>query len=587
MNCPEFLQKLPTGDRTVLISARLLLLALLLKLNWGIWENWEWAMGDSAHHYAGGAGVRGEWWSLPMAWAPLYLCYQGIVGAFFENPYLASLVHRIVVVFAVGFLQFEVFRRFVPVTTAWFLTVWWLAIDANLAPLYTVHLFAHGSNLVCLLALAMSRTTRQQGWALALLALSAVFVRSETIAAWAFTTVVLFAANGFRWGGRDRGTPPIRLLRHYLVPMVVATLVTLVAGVFSDQGVTGSFVALREKAKFNFSQNYSFTYKQRFPEREGNVWFIYEEVCREDFGIDRVSVTEALRLNPGAFLGHVSMNLSNLPSAIQLGLFDARSGERNPDVVPTRRAPRRAMLLSIVALTLLCFGFRALSRDRPTFLGGSFRERFAGWVCYLGFFFQMIVVALVILPRSSFLLTGMSFLFLLAGLCLVGLWRQLPAALRRSDLFPVAGLILVLAIPSHWANRPRPYDAPRALNAALGAEIRRDLRKEGGKIAAAVYQTEVAMFFGRQVEVGGMETLEPLLAEGGSLGGKLIDRGFAYFFASGELVESHPVYREFAADPASQGWSVAGEGITGPVRWKLYVARAPGNREEATRSGQR
>ncbi len=577
--CPDILPrtgKFLCGLHSSVWFARLVILLFLVKMHWGMWETWEWTMGDEAVHYTRGSAIHSEWWNWTMSWSPLYRAYYGAVSAIISDPFTATLVHRVIVIFTAVFLLFEVVRRLIPVPFALFVTLWWASIQGNINPLYTVHLFAHVANLVPILLFAASRTSRGRGWALALLAGSALFVRNETVACVLFVICFL---NLYEWLLRRKGIGISwkEYLLSYGVPLVTIMAVWLGSCGISENGIKGTVRDIQEKAAFNFSQNYAFTYFLRHPNTEGNVWYKYKEICEEDFGEGEVSVGKAVLSNPKAFGEHMSMNLSNLPASLQLTLFNVRGSARNPDVIPTTHNPKRALFLTCAWGVLIIIGGWLIIADRKWFYEQTFRPHFAAWICFLGFLLQTIPVAILILSRQSFLITGASFLFLFTGLCSWAVWRKLPRPFHHPSLFPVASILALILVPSIWANRPPPYDAPRALLRALG-DRREIMAVDGTHILGSIYQAEATGKFldpAGKISVDGLDVLLPILNANAPLGDQLNKRRIKLFFACGEETESNPSYQKFAADPGEFDWKATGIWNTGPVYWKLFEPVAP------------
>lgn len=543
----------------------------LLKSNWNIWENYEWAMGDAASHYASGFKAILDFARIRVSWSPLNSLYFGAFGVITGDPFLATILHRIVIVLATTLLFFGILRKLLPGVVAMAMTFWWASIPTNIAPLYTVHLFAHFANLVPVFGFLLSKTERGRGISLALVAVSALFLRNEGVACYLFLSVCLTFFELWRRKS-GKGITLGRFAGSYLAPSVFVFSIWALLAAQSNTGFMGSVEAIRHKSAFNFSQNYSFTYFLQHPETEGNVWYVYDEICERDFGKGCVSVGEAMRENPEAFMNHVKTNVQGIPASVEISFFNARHTERNPDVVTTE-VHRFGALSGLVLLCLLwLIGGWLVYQDRAYFLERTFRPHIFAWLCFLGFFLQAIPVATIILARTSFYLTGIAFLYLLTGLCLWACWRRLPWSLPEKGGASIAGLVLVLMIPSLWANRTQPYDAPRAVLSAVDL-LRDEMKSERMTLAASVYQTrEVQKFLDpeERISVKGMEFLLPALSSEIPFGERLNQEGVDYFFACGEEVVSSPGYAEFSEMPAKWGWTLDSSGTCGLVQWTLY-----------------
>ena len=542
----------------------------ILKSNWNIWENYEWPMGDEAEHYSKGYRAFLDLSSLSMAWSPLNSMYFGAFAFLTGNPFLATFFHRMVIVVAVTLVYFGILRRLVPGIVAMALTFWWASIPANIAPLYTVHLFAHLANLLAIAGFLVSKTERGRGISFGLVAVSALFFRNEGVACYLFLLVTLSLYEWFRHRSGE-GIGFRRFNSAYLTPSLLVLGLWLALAAQTDAGIQGSFAEIKRKSAFNFSQNYGFTYFLQHPETEGNVWYVYKEICKADFGKEIVSVSEAIRANPAAFMNHVKTNLKGVPSSLEIAFFNSRHTEQNPDVVATPVKPFAALAGLLTLCLVWVVGGWCVYREKSYFIRETFRRHFFAWLCFFGFFLQAIPVASIILSRTSFYLTGIAFLYLFTGLCVWALWRRLrwsPPGIVSS----VVGLLLLQAIPSLWANRTRPYDAPRALLAAINP-FSEEMKSEGMVLVASIYQSnEMHNFldpYGR-IEVKGMEFLLPVLDTAIPLGEQLKQEGAELFFACGQETVMNPNYAAFAKDPSRWGWALADSGTSGFVQWVLY-----------------
>lgn len=543
----------------------------LFKSNWSIWEHYEWAMGDEAGHYQKGYLAIKDIQGISMAWSPLNSLYFGAFGWIMGNPFLATILHRLFIVLATTLLFFGILRKLIPGLAAMAMTFWWASMPTNISPLYTVHLFAHFANLLPILGFLISKTAGGRGISLALVALSALFLRTEGLACYLFLFVALSVYEIFRYrSGKREGVA--RLLGAYLIPSLIVFSVWLLLAAQADSGIRGAFAQIKAKSAFNFSQNYGFTYFLQHPETEGNVWYVYRDICEADFGKEQVSVGDAMKVNPGAFLDHVKTNLGGVPASLEIAFFNARHTEANPDVVVTTVRPVGALLGLIFLCLLWLAGGWFVYRDRVYFTETTFRPHFFAWLCFFGFFLQAVPVASLILSRTSFYLTGIAFLYLFTGLCLWAIWRRMPWSISSKGLSSIFGMVLVLAIPSLWANRTPPYDTPRAILAAIDP-MREEMGSYAMTLVAAVYQTEEMQQYldpYERISVKGMEFLLPSLKSGTPLGETLNGKGADYFFVCGQEVEKAPAYINFAETPEQWGWMQLDSGIRGQVQWVLY-----------------
>lgn len=556
--------------------ARAFLLIFVIKMHWGMWDIWEWTLGDEPEHLSSGVVFFHHFSKASMDWSPLYRAFYGAVYLLTENALLATVLHRVVVVFAVVLVFFEVLRRIVPLPVALLVGLWWASIPANLNPLYTVHAFANLANLVALYGFVVSRSVRGRGWSLAALLASALFVRTEA----AVCFCVMVAAIGwFEWRRvrRGDGLSLKRFLWAYAMPVAVVAFVWIGLSAATAKGVLGTVGAIRYKAALTFSHNFSFTYFQQHPEPDLNVWYEYPRICEQEFGKPVVSLGGALRRNPEAFAGHVRTNSKNLIPGLQLAFFNVRAAEQNPEMTPTAREPLLAWLGTAGILLIWLAGGFFVFRDREYFLKRTFRSHAFGWICLLGFLLQAIPVAVLILARPGFYLSGIASLFALTGLFAWAIWRHLPRLFRWEGIILPVAVVILFAVPSPWLLRDRPYDIPRAVFEALG-ERRLIMAETGTHIVAPLYQPRAMALYldpDGKIIADGMETLLPVLSSNEPLGKWLYDRRVKLFFACGEQVVNSSSYQKFAANPAEYGWMLTAKHHTGGVYWTLFEPIEP------------
>ena len=95
------------------------------------------------------------------------------------------------------------------------------------------------------------------------------------------------------------------------------------------------------------AQTYSFGYLQRHPEWQGNPWTGFRGLMRDQFGKELPSLVEMVRANPRAVAEHVLWNFRLVPNGLQVLLFNAAWGERNPDYAPVQTRSRPALVLGL------------------------------------------------------------------------------------------------------------------------------------------------------------------------------------------------------------------------------------------------
>ncbi|MAS96733.1 MAG: hypothetical protein CMO55_26375 [Verrucomicrobiales bacterium] len=544
---------------------------------WGMWDTWEWPMGDEAEqHFFNGVRGAKDFRANCMDWSPLYRYYFGLVFLQTDNALVATILHRFVIIFITVFLMFEAFRRLIPMGAALLVCLWWVAIPSNLNPLYTVHLFVHMTNLAALLGFALSRTPWGKGAALSVLVLSTLFVRTEGIVCVGIVSAAILWSLWMKWRKGELGGWRRNLL-PYLVPSLSVVLIWLCMCAVTYKGIPGTLAAIRTKGAIAFTQNFSFTHFQRNPNADVNVWYEAPKIAEQEFGKELVSLTGGLRRNPVAVGKHFRTNLENLLPGIQLAFFNIRSAERNPEMYPTRRAPALAYAGTVFLVLLWIFGGWILIRDRAFFRERTFHKYSTAWICLIGFLVQAMVVSILVLARPSFYLSGIGSLFVLTAICGWALWRRTPWWLQWNGWTLVIALLAFVFVPSPWTYQEKSYDVPRAVFDALG-QRRKIMAEYGTHIVAPVYEPKALALYldpEEKIKVEGVDTLLPALESGVALGKWLYDRRAKLFLACSQEVVEHAGYKHFEENPAEYGWQLTGKHRTGQVSWTLFEPIQP------------
>ena len=84
---------------------------------------------------------------------------------------------------------------------------------------------------------------------------------------------------------------------------------------------------------------------------------------------DLPTLRQMIAANPRAVGEHFAWNLSMVPNGLQILLFNATSGERNPDYIPVNTRSELALVLTCVLLGVWLTGLErplAVEDDRHT-----------------------------------------------------------------------------------------------------------------------------------------------------------------------------------------------------------------------------
>src|SRR6266571_4814958 len=314
------------------------LLALQLKVVWGMWHWRDLTLGDEAGYYNLGWlwHARGQ---VDIVWSPLYTMFLGAFLRLSEDAYVVVVLHRVALVLAIAVLVLHLMRRLLPAGLAWWAAAWSALLPSYFDTAFTVHLFAALPALLSWILLLHWRSPWARGIVLALYLTAALLLRNEYAAAagvlaggWLAFEIV---------GGRARRPRPASLLAAYALPL--AAVILVVGAVYARSVVRFPVLAVTAERRhtLNMCQAYAFAYKQRHPEWDRNPWASCGEVMQLKFGKELPTLGEMLRANPAAVWEHVRWNFGLLPGGLELLLFGSTHAKCNPDYNPDIPLGRR------------------------------------------------------------------------------------------------------------------------------------------------------------------------------------------------------------------------------------------------------
>jgi hypothetical protein len=558
-----------------------MLFLVQLKIVWGIWRYKDLPFGDTSYYFVN-AYRWFETFSVNLLWSPLYTAFYGTLLFFSKDVYLITILHRLIIVFAVTFLLFTLMRKILPQALAWMMTVWWAVLPINFFTLYEVHLFALIPILVAWNVVFYFPSGWSRGTALAILAGAAVLVRNELV-----ISVVVFSACCIGWERyelKKKGitrSAAIRLVAtHYVLPMCVS----LVFCVFFYQRSEVTFPnlsnALREKHTFNMCQTYAFGYLQRHPDWAKDPWLQCYDLMKETYGKERPTFREMLFANPKAVFQHVLWNLKLLPAGLQVMLFSATSSGTNPDYafVPLNR--KYPLVLSFIIGIIIIWGMIIVYRQKQWWWLHWFQQRAFGWLSMMAVTSFTIPVILTQRPRSSYLFSLSVFLLAIIGSCLYVISKRLFGSKTLKGGTKLMALIMafsLLAVPDlHYVYllgglKPSRtiYDVYRRL-----VPYQKIISSADTVFVAGRYAPEIGNYIGR----GKPEVLKyNILSQRGPdepLEDFLDRRGITLFYVNEHLLREsplHPILKNFLLNPVSRGWRViASENRkAGGIKWML------------------
>src|SRR4051812_4725607 len=112
--------------------AYFMIVAVQMKIMWGIWELTDLTSGDTSGYYLKST----EWYQgfhVNIAWSPLYTAFWGTLMWVTNGIFEATTLHRIVIACLATILVLAIMRRMLPHPLAWVIACWWafLPIDFN------------------------------------------------------------------------------------------------------------------------------------------------------------------------------------------------------------------------------------------------------------------------------------------------------------------------------------------------------------------------------------------------------------------------------------------------------------------------
>ena len=427
---------------------------LQAKVLWGIWEYKDLTFGDTSSYFRDAC----QWfWHYKdnIAYSPLYTVFYGTLLHVSMDPYAVTILHRIIIVFAITLLLLAVMRRLLPHAVAWAVSAWWAILPIHFDSLYEVHLFAVIAPLVACLLAAYKPTAWARGGSLAIIACSTFLVRNELVVATAVLALacILWEMRVVRITKSEKQkNPPLRYyLFSYGLPLVLAAFVIS----FFYWRAAVKFPQLKdildEKHSVNMCQVYAFGYQQRHPDWARNPWLQCQELMRQHFGSPTPSLYEMFRRNPKAVLENLLWNIRLAPNGLQVLLLNATSGSANPDYAPVNKS-NVTLLFSFFILIILAYGIILLYRDRSVWWSCWFEPRFMAWITLISLSAVAPFVILSSRPRPSYLFTTGIFLMACVGMCSHIIFHRSALWKRLSPIMPMVMIASFILIPSYYPN---------------------------------------------------------------------------------------------------------------------------------------
>ena len=428
--------------------------ALFINIIWLSWKYVDLTSGDTSAYYITARRFSTDL-TCNIAWSPIYTSLLGAFHWINPDPYFAVLGHRILILATITVLIFEIARRIMDPWVAWFVTAWWLCLPINFHSLYEVHLFAVIPILIFWLILTCRQTPRARGWALGVLLTAMFLVRNEFLIPLAIFSLASLGYDIFKPERIEGKVAWGKYAQAYGIPVLLSLLLIGTTYWRSSAKFPELKSVFRSKHTLNVSQIYAFGYAQRHADYQKSPWTDYHSLMQEEFGADDISMGEAFIKNPKAMMSHFLWNAGLIPSGIQLGLFNVRSGDVNPDYAPSAINRPVALSLSLAAAALLILALY-LARRSPETARLWFKHNIWLVIGISSACAAVVVVMIMQRPRPSYMFTLTLTLMLLLGLAANVIWSRFKNK-TAAHLLPLllCGAVIVLS-PTFRDEQSRP-----------------------------------------------------------------------------------------------------------------------------------
>ena len=446
-------------------------LALQAKVLWGIWHYRDLSAGDTSNYFIYATGWADHRWLDPL-FSPIYTMFWGSLIWVIQGTYAVTIAHRMIIVLAATALVLVVLRRLLTPGVAWLIAVWWTVLPVNYDTLNEIHLFSLLPALLAVWVALRYSGPRMRAAVFGILLAAALMQRNEfLVAALGWLILCLgYELRSWRLRARAPGTTgpwrPFAALGAATLAVAVLALLTVWRSP-SDLSVGGWWNQASYKQDFALCQHYAVGYQQRHHADENIGWRDCQTFMQRDFGSPTPSFTEALTSNPSAMATHFGWNLRLSPYAMQLALFDATSGSQHhdPDYIHVHTGSGVVLVASLLVALFTGLGLYLLWRRRRAWRQGWLTVRAWGWGVLGALAAMGVWVAITTHPRPAYLFPLTFGLLAVIGIAAMAIVERWPQLSRLRIGIPVAAVLLILLVPSHYG---RGYSTP-VLGSGRGA----------------------------------------------------------------------------------------------------------------------
>ncbi len=575
-------------------TSYLTILLLQLKVIWGMWWYREMTMGDTEAYFIDAAGWLRDG-RTPFVWSPLYTAFLAEFFRFSNDAYTILIMHRVLIVLTLAVLVLALMRRLLPPAIAWMAAAWWAVVPIDFNDLYEVHMFAVIPLVLAPLAVFWWPGPWGRGIAIAILLTEGLLVRTENFAS-AVLLAVLALSYEF-W--RNRTFPEERVASNRPIPAYGAPLLcaVLLASYFFVHRVSyDSWAFLEQKHGLNVCESFAVGYQERNHDFDSSPMANCGQLMHRIFGasvirgrkllpdtMSTMSMMTALRANPPAMLAHFWWNIRLLPSGLQVVLFNYRSGDANPDYVPTHQSklvliPSAAVCVVLVLGAYLFFAGRKQWMETWRVENTPFRKsvlesRIWAWIT-LGCVCLIVgSVMVTVRPRPAYLFILGITIRAVAGLCaylVVRRWPQLKVPVAAVAVLWAAAVFLR---PSVYETAPSPR--PLLQEYRHLKPYPKFFQEPNSLLVSDQYGGQLASYIGkcrcpwkRFDELRQKVTPERTLSQ-------VFDQAGATLFVANEPILADPLAQQFLANARQLHWDIVAERHVGPENWAILHRTLP------------
>jgi hypothetical protein len=430
-----------------------LICALQMKILWNIWRFRDLTTGDTSSYFVSAYRWYKDF-AVNFVWSPLYTAFYGtVLTAAGGDVYLATEVHRLIIVMLATLGVLALMRSLLPPALALLIAAWWAIMPINFETLYEVHLFALLPVLAAWLVTTIDDTSWTRGSALAILVATMLLVRNELVVGLiVFAMICLVREIGEARGMKRTELETLwrRRTVAYAAPLAAALGIAAVFYWRSFVKYPEIIAAAHAKHTLNMCQVIAFGYSQRHPEWDLSPWTECRGLAKSLYGSESPTILQMITNNPSAAFEHFFWNLSLTFNGIQVALFNSMSGTINPDYAPVRRSVAAAILSCADLVLLLAAGVEVV-RHRDYWWSGWLRQRRGTWLIMLAVFCIALPVIVSQRPRPSYLFSAtlvmMASIGMAAHVLTARKWAVAPKILAV-----IGTPLLLVFVPSYYST---------------------------------------------------------------------------------------------------------------------------------------